>query len=124
MNAYDINDFQQHYLSTWTEADTDQRRDIIEKVWAPEGKLIISSHGITLHGTAEIAAHIALIHDDMIVTKRLVFSYDQQINADDALLLRWSMTAPSGDVVGRGVDIVFRNADGQVTTAYMFMGVS
>lgn len=41
-----------------------------------------------------------------------------------ALLLRWSMTAPSGDVVGRGVDTVFRDVDGKVTRAYMFMGVN
>ncbi|MFV0451908.1 MAG: hypothetical protein ACK5LS_06645 [Propioniciclava sp.] len=60
----------------------------------------------------------------MIADKGLVFSYDQQFDADDARLLRWSMTAPSGAVFGRGVDVVFRNAAGQVTTAYMFMGVN
>ncbi|AAT89429.1 hypothetical protein Lxx16480 [Leifsonia xyli subsp. xyli str. CTCB07] len=85
---------------------------------------MISSLGITLHGTAEISAHIARVHNDMIVAKRLTFSYDQQHEADDALLLRWSMTGPSGDVAGRGVDIVFRNPTGQVETAYMFMGVN
>lgn len=124
MNAHAPIDFHQDYLSTWTEPNPEQRRRVIEKVWAPDGKLVISSLGITLHGTAEISAHIARVHDDMIAKKRLVFSYDQQLNADDALLLRWSMTAPSGDVVGRGVDVVFRCADGQVATAYMFMGVN
>lgn len=124
MNTSAPIDFQQHYLSTWTEPNPDQRRHIIEQLWAPEGKLVVSSLGITLRGTAEIAAHIAHVHDDMIMSKGLVFSYDQQLPADDALLLRWSMTAPSGDVVGRGVDVVFRNADGQVTTVYMFMGVN
>ncbi|GMA19374.1 hypothetical protein MM440_13200 [Arsenicicoccus piscis] len=124
MNASTPIDFQQHYLSTWTEPNPEQRRHIIEKLWAPEGKLVISSLGIALRGAAEIAEHIARVHDDMIATKRLVFNYDQQLDADDALLLRWSMTAPSSDVVGRGVDVVFRNADGQVTTAYMFMGVN
>jgi len=46
------------------------------------------------------------------------------MESGDALLLRWSMTAPSGDVVGRGVDTVFRDVDGKVTRAYMFMGVN
>lgn len=124
MNARAPIDFHQDYLSTWTEPNPEQRRRVIEKVWAPDGKLVISSRGITLHGTAEISAHIARVHDDMIANKRLVFSYDQQLDADDALLLRWSMTAPSGDVIGRGVDVVFRSADGQVATAYMFMGVN
>lgn len=123
MNTSAPIDFQRNYLLTWTEADPGQRRDIIEKVWAPEGTLMISALGIALRGTAEIAAHIGRVHDDMIATKRLVFSYDQQLDAGEALLLRWSMTARSGDLVGRGVDVVFRNADGQVTSAYMFMGV-
>ncbi len=42
--------------------------------------------------------------------------------ADDALLLRWSMHAPSG-VVGRGVDVVFHDEDGRARTVYMFMGI-
>lgn len=59
----------------------------------------------------------------MIAGKGLTFAYDQHIESGDSILLRWSMLAPSGDVVGRGVDIVFRNADGRVQTAYMFMGI-
>ncbi|HOY79381.1 MAG TPA: nuclear transport factor 2 family protein [Hyphomonadaceae bacterium] len=123
MNAQAPIDFQEIYLSTWTEPDPEQRRSVIEAVWAPEGRLVISPAGMTLNGTEEISTHIARVHADMIAGKQLTFSYDQQLAADDATLLRWSMTAPSGDVVGRGVDVVFRNADGQVTTLYMFMGV-
>ena len=63
-------------------------------------------------------------HNDRIAGQGLTFSYDQRMESGDALLLRWSMTAPSGDVVGRGVDTVFRDVDGKVTRAYMFMGVN
>lgn len=124
MNAPVPIDFREDYLSTWTEPEADQRRRIIEKMWAPDGKLVISTAGITLHGTAEIAAHITRVHDDMISGKGLTFSYDQQLDADDALLLRWSMTAPTGDIVGRGVDVVFRDAAGRLATVYMFTGVN
>jgi hypothetical protein len=34
------------------------------------------------------------------------------------------MLAPSVDVVGRGVDLVFRNADVRVQRIHMLMGVS
>ena len=112
------------YLSTWTEPDAGRRLVLIEQVWAPHGSLHISSPSLSLNGTADIAAHIGRVHDDLIVGKGLTFSYDQRMESGDAVLLRWSMTAPSGDVIGRGVDTVFRDVDGKVTRAYMFMGVS
>ena len=117
-------DFDAAYLSTWTEPDAGKRLVLIEQVWAPHGSLHISSPSLSLNGTADIAAHIGRVHDDLIVGKGLTFRYDQRLKSGDALLLRWSMTTPGGDVVGRGVDTVFRDVDGKVTRAYMFMGVN
>ena len=117
-------DFDAAYLSTWTDPDAGKRLALIEQVWAPHGSLHISSPSLSLNGTADIAAHIGLVHDDLIVGKGLTFRYDQRLKSGDALLLRWSMTTPGGDVVGRGVDTVFRDVDGKVTRAYMFMGVN
>ena len=42
----------------------------------------------------------------------------------DGLTQAAQENAPSGEVVGRGVDTVFRDAEGKVTRAYMFMGVN
>lgn len=84
---------------------------------------MISSLGITIEGVDNIDAHIARVHDDMIAAKGLTFAYDQQVEAGDALLLRWSMLSPSGDVVGRGVDLVFRDPEGRAEAVYLFMGV-
>lgn len=117
-------DFDASYLRTWTEPDADQRRALIEQMWTPHGSLHISSPALTITGTADIAEHINRVHNDRIAGQGLIFSYDQRMESGDALLLRWSMTAPSGDVVGRGVDTVFRDVDGKVTRAYMFMGVN
>lgn len=116
-------DFQEGYLRTWTEPDPELRRANIDRTWTEGGRLVVSSLGITLQGRDDIAAHITRVHDDLIAGKGLAFSYDQAIEASDALLLRWSMRAPSGEVVGRGVDTVFRDSDGRAETAYMFMGV-
>ena len=116
--------FDATYLSTWTEPDAGKRLALIEQMWAPHGSLHISSHALPLTGTADIAEHINRVHNDRIAGNGLTFSYDQRMESGDALLLRWSMTAPSGEVVGRGVDTVFRDVDGKVTRAYMFMGVN
>ena len=117
-------DFDAAYLSTWTEPDAGKRLALIEQMWAPHGSLHISSPALTVTGTADIAEHINRVHNDRIAGQGLTFSYDQRMESGDALLLRWSMTAPNGEVVGRGVDTIFRDADGKVTSAYMFMGVS
>ena len=102
----------------------DQRSRNIEQMWAPHGRLAVSSLGLTIEGVDDIDAHISQVHDDLIADKGLAFTYDQHIESGDCLLLRWSMLAPSGDVVGRGVDLVFRNADRRVQRVYMFRGVS
>ncbi|GAA5156473.1 hypothetical protein GCM10023321_32260 [Pseudonocardia eucalypti] len=124
MNTDVLTAFQNDYLTTWTEPDPEQRRRNIERVWVPDGRLAVSSLGITIEGVGDINAHVSRVHDDLIAGKGLTFTYDQHIESDDSLLLRWSMLAPSGDVVGRGVDVVFRSPDGRVQTVYMFMGVS
>lgn len=116
--------FQDEYLRTWTEPDRDLRTTLVEQLWTPAGALAVSSLGITLHGAEEIAAHVSRVHDDLIAGKGLAFSYDQAVESGDALLLRWSMTAPGGQVVGRGADVVFLDAADRIERAYMFMGVA
>lgn len=118
-----LNDFDQQYLQTWTEPDPERRRANIERMWSADGRMVISPIGVTVQGVDEIAAHIAQVHEQNIAERGLRFVYDQDAEADDALLLRWSMLTPDGSAVGRGVDVVFREADGLVQTVYMFMGI-
>lgn len=115
--------FQDDYLATWTESDPTVRRRRIEELWAPDGRLVISSTGATVEGTDAIASHITGVHDELIAGKGLVFRYDQRVASGDCLLLRWSMLAPSGETVGRGVDTVLRDGQGRAQTIHMFMGV-
>jgi len=123
MTAHTLSDFDRHYLETWTEPDPERRRANIERMWSTDGRMVVSSIGVNLQGVDEIAAHIARVHEQNIAGRGLRFVYDQDAEADDALLLRWSMLAPDGSAVGRGVDLVFRDADGLVQTVYMFMGI-
>ncbi|PZS36671.1 MAG: polyketide cyclase [Pseudonocardiales bacterium] len=116
-------EFSRQYLETWTEPDPERRRANLERMWSADGRMVVSSIGVTPCGIDEIAAHIARVHEQNIAGRGLRFVYDQDVEADDALLLRWSMLASDDSAVGRGVDVVFRDADGRVQTVYMFMGI-
>jgi len=124
MTDHILSAFDRHYLETWTEPDPERRRANIERMWSADGRLVVSAIGVTVQGVDEIAAHIARVHEQNIAERGLRFVYDQHEEADDALLLRWSMITPDGSTVGRGVDLVFRDADGLIQTVYMVMGIN
>lgn len=124
MTTGTVTDFDQRYLETWTAPDAQTRRANIEQLWAADGQLVISPLGLTVLGVDAIAAHVNRVYEDNILGKGLTFVYDQTADAGDSLLLRWSMLAPNGNVVGRGVDVVFRDAEGRATKIYMYMGIN
>lgn len=124
MSTETVRTFDQQYLETWTETDAERRRTAVETLWAPDGKLVISPLGVTVSGVPAIADHVAMVHEQNIVGRGMSFVYDSTAEAGDCLLLRWSMIASDGSVAGRGVDAVFRAADGRISTIYMFMGVN
>jgi len=115
--------FAGQYLATWTEPDPVRRRARLEEVWAPDGRMVVSSTGTTLHGIDEIDRHVAMVHDQNIAGRGLTFRYDQTSVAGDAVLLRSAVALPDGTVATRGVDVIFQDPAGRVTTAYMFMGI-
>ncbi len=123
MSAGSAREFEQQYLSTWTESDADRRRALIEQTWAVDGRLAIAPMGLVLDGVDAIAQHVANVNQQNIVERGMRFVYDQQFEAADALVLRWSMLTADGQVAGRGVDVVFRDAAGRAQTVYMVMGV-
>jgi hypothetical protein len=117
--------FTTEYLTTWTEPDADKRRATIDRFWAADGRLIASAPvNATLEGTDQIAGLIGQVYDQNIAANGLQFTYDQRIDAGDTILLRWSMLTPDGVAVDRGVEVLFRDANGKVHTDYLFMSVS
>jgi hypothetical protein len=66
----------------------DQRRRNIEQMWAPDGRLAVSSLGLSIEGVDDVNAQISQVHDDVIPDKGLAFTYDQHIESSDCLLLR------------------------------------
>jgi hypothetical protein len=47
----------------------DQRRHHIDQMWAPDGRVAVSSLRLTTEGVDDINAHISQVHDDLIATK-------------------------------------------------------
>src|SRR6516164_6046704 len=57
----------------------DQRRRHIDQMWAPDGRLAVSSLRLTTEGVDDINAHISQVHDDPDRDKGLAFTYDQAV---------------------------------------------
>jgi hypothetical protein len=83
--------FDQQFLETWTATDPAARRAAIERVWAPEGRMVVSPVGAELQGFDQIEAFVA------------------KVNAEN--------------IVDKGLEVLFRDGDGKVTAAYVFLGV-
>ena len=52
----------------------DQRRRGIEQMWAPDGRLAVSSLGLTIEAIDNINAQISHVHYDPIADKGLAFT--------------------------------------------------
>jgi hypothetical protein len=115
--------FDAEFLRTWTETDPAARHEAVERVWSPQGQMAVAPLGVTVEGHEQIEGFLAKVNGENIVEKGLTFRYDQRLEADDSLMLRWSIATPAGEVVGRGLEVLFRGEDGKVETAYVFLGV-
>ncbi|KAB1662592.1 nuclear transport factor 2 family protein [Pseudoclavibacter chungangensis] len=122
MNTTDLDALERDHLATWIDPDPARRREIVERIWAPDGRLSIAPAGRTLTGVDAIVAHTTRVHDERIAGQGMRFVYDQRIDGGDLLLLRWSMLAPDGSTAARGVDIA-RIEAGRFASVHMFMGV-
>jgi len=67
MTEETLTDFDRQYLETWTEPDPQRRRANIERTWSADGRMVVSSIGLTVQGVDEIAAHIKRFHAEQVV---------------------------------------------------------
>ena len=68
--------FADEYLRSWIEPDPERRRDLITSMWAPDGRLTVSSPAMVVEGVDRIVDHVASLYD---VLKGLDFIYYQLI---------------------------------------------
>lgn len=117
-----LNEFANHYVSLWNEADPQSRRSAIAAIWAKDGRYIDPT--VEDRGHAAIEAAVAKAYDEF-VAKGFVFKSAN--NADghhNVVKFNWKMVpAGGGDVAAEGFDFFVLDEDGRIQSDYQFIEV-
>jgi hypothetical protein len=118
----ELNQFTERYVRLWQEPDSDERRKLIEELWAPDATQV--------YPTGEPRGHDALFD-------RVTRSYDLFIgpgeyrfrsvgDADghhNLVRFNWEMTrVDTGEVADVGFELLVLDGDGRILSDYQFIG--
>jgi hypothetical protein len=126
------------YLAVWNEPDADQRRLMITKLWAEDGRHILqppqeiraiaAQPGIGMtailvaQGYEEIETHAASVYEHWVGSEG--FSFRGRDDADrlgDVVKLHWEAVAKDGTVFAVGLSILVLTPDGRIDRDYTFI---
>jgi hypothetical protein len=106
------------YLAAWNERDPQRRAELIERVWAPDGRLI--DPPLSGEGHAGISDVAAAMHQHYAGHR---FERASGVDAHhDHLRFAWRLVGPDGDVAVTGIDIADLAADGRLARVVGFFG--
>lgn len=106
------------YLSAWNEQDPAQRADLIERVWATDGRLI--DPPLAAEGHTGISDMAAALHAQFPGHR---FRRASGIDAHhDQLRFAWELVGPDGAVALSGLDVGELAADGRLRRITGFFG--
>ena len=106
------------YLSAWNERDARRRAELIERVWAHDGRLI--DPPLTGDGHDAISAVAAAMHEHYPGHRfRRASGVDEH---HDQLRFAWELVGPDGEVALRGLDVGELAADGRLQRITGFFG--
>jgi hypothetical protein len=126
------------YLAVWNEPDADQRRLMITKLWAEDGRHILqppqeiraiaAQPGIGMtailvaQGYEEIEARATSVYEHRVGSEG--FSFRGRDDADrlgDVVKLHWEAVAKDGTVFAVGLSILVLAPDGRIDRDYTFI---
>jgi hypothetical protein len=126
------------YLAVWNEPDADQRRLMITKLWAEDGRHILqppqeiraiaAQPGIGMtailvaQGYEEIEARATSVYEHWVGSEG--FSFRGRDDADrlgDVVKLHWEAVAKDGTVFAVGLSILVLAPDGRIDRDYTFI---
>ncbi len=106
------------YLAAWNERDAQRRAELIERAWAPSGRLI--DPPLTGEGYEGISAVAAAMHEHYAGHRfRRASDIDQH---HDQLRFAWELVGPDGEVALRGLDVGELDAEGRLQRITGFFG--
>jgi hypothetical protein len=106
------------YLSAWNERDPQRRAELIERVWAPDGRLV--DPPLTGEGHQGISAAAGAMHEHYAGHSfRRASEVDQH---HDHLRFAWELVGPEGEIALRGLDVGELAADGRLLRITGFFG--
>jgi hypothetical protein len=106
------------YLAAWNERDAERRAELIEQVWAPDGRLI--DPPIEGDGHAGISDVAAVMHEHYADHR---FERTSGIDVHHVhLRFAWQLVGPDGAVAVAGIDTADLAEDGRLARVVGFFG--
>jgi hypothetical protein len=126
------------YLAVWNEPDSDQRRRLITRLWAEDGRHILqppqevraiaAQPGIAMpailmaRGYDEIEARAASVYEHWVGSEGFGFrGRDDADRLGDVVKLHWEAVAADGTVFAVGLSFLVLAADGRIERDYTFI---
>jgi hypothetical protein len=126
------------YVALWNEPDADQRRQMIAKLWAEDGRHILqppqeiraiaAQPGIAMtailmaQGYEEIEARVTSAYEHWVGSEGLSFrGRDDADRLGDVVKLHWEAVAKDGTLFAVGLSFLVLAADGRIERDYTFV---
>lgn len=125
MNRSADEQFVRSYIAAWSTQDGDERRRLIDQVYAEDAEFYADEPGdaaVQCRGQAEIMENITQVNERLSQGSGLATESTGFVENHDLLKVSWKMTTPDGDVAMTGMNLLFRNRDGKVVRDYILIG--
>lgn len=111
------------YFELWGTTDDARRHELATSLFAADAVHHAAPADAHFEGVDAIEANITRVNTENIQKAGLSFHEGEIRENHDAIQIEWSVSAPNGHTVGTGRDFLLINAEGKITTLYMFNGV-
>jgi hypothetical protein len=119
----DVKELMDTLLEAWKTPDNEERRALVEKVFAESAVHYIAGEELRFAGREAILANMNQVNEQQIQGGGVVFGFGKTVANHNGVYQEWDITAPNGQVVRTGRDFYVLDDDGKITAFYMYGGV-
>ena len=113
------------YIAAWSTQDSDERRKLIDQVYAQDAEFYADEPGdgpVRCSGRAEIRNNITQVNQRLTQGRGLATQSTGSVENHDLLRVAWKMTTPDGNLALTGMNLLIRNSDGKIVRDYILIG--